>query len=408
MQYDVIIVGAGPAGMALAKSLTGTGLSVAILEKRDQPSVADPAFDGREIALTHRSIAILKAIDAWRHVPAEIPAEMREARVLNGGSPYALRFDATTHPSGSLGCLVPNHLLRRALYRTVADEPDITMLYGRGVTQVTTLANHATVRLEDNQTLTASLVIAADTRFSETRRRQGIATVMHDFGKMMLVSAVTHDEPHEHVATEWFEHGHTIAMLPMQGNRSSAVLTDTAAATEAMLAMDNDAFGAEVTRRYRGRLGPMQLDSTRHAYPLIATYATRFVRHRFALVGDAAVGMHPVTAQGFNFGLQGQDTLAKILRRIVSRGGDIGAAAPLHEYEMKHRAATLPLWLATNAIARLYVDDRMPARLVRGATLRVGGSLPLVRRAIVSHLTRNTSAPVRLPTRRATPLATSH
>jgi ubiquinone biosynthesis UbiH/UbiF/VisC/COQ6 family hydroxylase len=219
---------------------------------------------------------------------------------------------------------------------------------------------------------------------------------MHDFGKMMLVCGVTHEQPHEHVATEWFEHGHTIAMLPLQGDRSSAVLTDDAVTTERLLAMDADAFGAEVTRRYRGRLGQMQLDSTRHAYPLIATYATRFVRHRFALLGDAAVGMHPVTAQGFNFGLQGQDTLAKIIRRIVSRGGDIGASAPLREYEMKHRAATLPLWLATNAIARLYVDDRLPARIVRGATLRLGGGLPLIRRTIVSHLTRNTVRPVRL------------
>ena len=388
MQFDIVIVGSGPAGMALAKSLAGCGLSIALVEKRPEQDIAEPPFDGREIALTHNAMAILRGMDAWRHIPPDVPSEMREARVLNGGSPYALRFETSGQRYGTLGCLVPNHLIRRAVYRAVQDQPDIHLMCGRGVTQVSTGHAGATVMLEDGQSLECRLVVAADTRFSGMRRQQGIATIMHDFGKVMIVCAVEHDLPHENVATEWFEHGHTIAMLPMRGNRSSAVLTDEGSAADRLMTMEPEAFGAEVTRRFRGRLGQMRLDSTRHAYPLVATYATRFVGRRFALVGDSAVGMHPVTAQGFNFGLQGQDALARAIRRVAGRGGDIGAPAVLLEYEMKHRAATLPIWLATNAIARLYVDERLPARVAREITLRLGGGLPLVRGAIVSHLMR--------------------
>ncbi|HYZ23338.1 MAG TPA: 5-demethoxyubiquinol-8 5-hydroxylase UbiM, partial [Rhodopila sp.] len=379
MQFDIVIVGAGPAGMALARSLTGSGLSVALIEKRPEADLANPAFDGREIALTHRSLDILRRLDAWRHIPPDVPSDMREARVLNGVSPYALRFETAGQRYPTLGSLVPNHLIRKALYEIIRQQPDVTLLCGRGVTQVGTANTGATVTLEDKETIGARLVVAADTRFSETRRRQGIPAIMHDFGKTMIVCAVAHEQPHHHIATEWFEHGHTIAMLPMRGNRSSAVLTDEGPAADRLMAMDPDEFGKEVTRRFRGRLGEMRLDSSRHAYPLIATYAARFAARRFVLVGDSAVGMHPVTAQGFNFGLQGQDTLAKVIRRTAGRGGDIGAPTVLREYEMKHRAATLPLWLATNVIARLYVEESLPARVAREVTLRLGVTLPLVR-----------------------------
>jgi ubiquinone biosynthesis UbiH/UbiF/VisC/COQ6 family hydroxylase len=388
MQFDIAIIGAGPAGMALARSLARSGLSIAIIEKRPEKDIADPAFDGREIALTHNSMAILRALDAWRHIPADVPSEMRAAHVLNGGSPYALRFDTVGQRHPTLGSLVPNHLIRRALYQSLQGQADLKMLYGRGVIQVATGNHSSQVTLEDGETLAARLVVSADTRFSENRRRQGIPAIMHDFGKVMIVCGVEHELPHENIATEWFEHGHTIAMLPLRGNRSSAILTDEGATADRLLTMDPEAFSAEVTRRFRGRLGQMRLDSTRHAYPLIATYAVRFAGRRFVLIGDSAVGMHPVTAQGFNLGLQGQDTLAGLICRVAGRGGDIGAPSMLREYEMRHRAATLPLWLATNAIARLYVEESLPARLAREVTLRLGAGLPLVRGAIVSHLQR--------------------
>jgi 2-polyprenyl-6-methoxyphenol hydroxylase-like FAD-dependent oxidoreductase len=148
------------------------------------------------------------------------------------------------------------------------------------------------------------------------------------------------------------------------------------------MAMTPEAFGAEVTRRYAGRLGTMTLAGTRHLYPLVATYAHRFIGRRFALLGDAAVGMHPVTAHGFNFGLSGADILAGAIRG----GSDPGAVAGLFRYAGAHRRATLPLFVATNAVARLYSDDRAPARLARAALIGAGAVLAPVRRAIVAGL----------------------
>src|SRR5690606_18566996 len=117
---------------------------------------------------------------------------------------------------------------------------------------------------------------------------------MHDFGKTMLVCRMQHETPHEGVAREWFGHGQTRALLPLSENIVSLVLTVTGREAEELLALDEPAFARNIEARLEYRLGAMQLVSTRHTYPLVATWAKRFVGPGFALVGDAAVGMHPV------------------------------------------------------------------------------------------------------------------
>jgi ubiquinone biosynthesis UbiH/UbiF/VisC/COQ6 family hydroxylase len=257
---------------------------------------------------------------------------------------------------------------------------------GVAVARVQTSAEGAEVHLADGRTLTARLVIAADTRYSELRRRQGIPARMQDFGRVMMVCRVSHEKPHDHVATEWFDYGQTIATLPLNGNESSFVLTLPAREMDAVMALGDAEFGADATRRYRNRLGEMKLVSTRHPYPLVAVYAQRFVATRFALIGDAAVGMHPVTAHGFNLGLRGADTLARRIKLAAGRGGDIGAERVLLGYEREHRLATFPTYAATNATARLYADERLPARVLRDTALRLGNIVTPVRKLITMRL----------------------
>jgi ubiquinone biosynthesis UbiH/UbiF/VisC/COQ6 family hydroxylase len=201
------------------------------------------------------------------------------------------------------------------------------------------------------------------------------------------VCRVSHEQDHQGIALECFRYGNTLAVLPMAGRTASAVITLPSDQAGDWLALAEADFAQRVEAQLDQRLGAMQLAGTRHSYPLVGVYAHRFAAHRFALVGDAAVGMHPVTAHGYNFGLYSVQVLARELARARQAGLDLGALPTLQAYEREHRRTTLPIYLGTNGIVQLFTDDRTPARLLRGAVLRVAQHLPPLRAAISRQLT---------------------
>ncbi|WP_175574612.1 FAD-dependent monooxygenase, partial [Pseudomonas syringae] len=147
--FDIAIVGAGPAGLAFVRSLAGAGLSVAVIEGQDEAALREPAFDGREIALTHHSMRLLKTMGVWDRIPADDISDLRQARVLDGGSPFALTFGAAD--ADRLGVLIPNHLIRRALFEIVESQAGVTLMAGRRVAacRIQPVAPHGRLTLDD-------------------------------------------------------------------------------------------------------------------------------------------------------------------------------------------------------------------------------------------------------------------
>jgi ubiquinone biosynthesis UbiH/UbiF/VisC/COQ6 family hydroxylase len=386
-KFDIVIVGAGPAGLALARSLAGSGLQIGIVEAQSESVLADPPGDGRDIALTHTSEKIMADLGMWAHIPDDQLGTIRDAKVVNGKSPFALHFDSRDGGAEYLGRIVPNFLIRKAAYEVVRDQENLTLLCENKVVSVQTSTTEGRVGLEDGSVLTASLVVAADSRFSNTRRMVGIPADSLDFGRVVIVCEMDHELPHNDTAVECFHYDQTLAILPMYGNNSSVVVTLPADRADAVMAMSPEAFASDISQRFGGKLGRMELVTERHPYPLVGVLARQFVATRFALVGDAAVGMHPVTAHGYNLGLSGASLLAKEIVDAARGMGDIGDMAGLKRYERAHRRAVLPLYHGTNALVRLYTDTSPPARILRDVALRVGSFLPPVKKRILQQLT---------------------
>ncbi|MGV6832507.1 MAG: 5-demethoxyubiquinol-8 5-hydroxylase UbiM [bacterium] len=384
MDYDIVIVGSGPAGLSLATSLADSNLQVLILEKQGLEYIADPKPDGREIALTHTSQTILESLGVWNLINSENISTISSAKVLDEGEADILDFESKNQDK--LGYLVSNYQIRAGLYEKVKNLKNVDIITECEVKSIKNTENDVIVNLRDKQVF-AKLLVAADSRFSTLRRQAGINTQMRDFSKTMIVVNVAIETPHGGVALERFDYDKTIALLPMNGNKASFVLTVDNNTASRWLSLENDEFGKRVSELFDFEFGNMTQIGERHFYPLMGVFANSFVTKRFALLGDAAVGMHPVTAHGFNLGLKGADILATQIKKAAKNGIDIGDNYVLKRYEREHILLSKVIYFGTNIVIDIFTGKTPVKKFIRSSAIKVANFLPPVKKAIVHHLT---------------------
>ena len=387
MDFDVIIIGSGPVGLSFARSLSDTDLRICVLEQSNVLSLSKPKYDGREVALTHLSKKIMSELEIWNRIDPQSISYIKEAKVLNGLSPYSLHFNHQETTEDALGHLIPNHEIKSAVYESIMDIENITLFTETKVEQFNINDEGVTVKLDNGDALTADLLIAADGRLSNARRAMGIPSEVKDFGKTVIVCKMEHELGHNNTAYECFHYGRTLAVLPMVGQCSSIVITISSNKAKQVLDMDEGNFNEDIQTRFRYKLGEMKIIGKKYSYPLFASHADYFHSERFALIGDAAVGMHPVTAHGFNLGLRGAYNLSKIIKKAQLSNQKYYSADTLVEYNRKHQIVTRPLYYGTNLIVDLYNSDRITAKILRRLALRFGNNFWPVKKLIMNQLT---------------------
>ena len=384
--FDIVVVGAGPAGIAFACGFANSKMKVAIVDKLSKKILSNPKIDGRDIAITHHSVKLLKELGVWRHISTKSISAIKEAKVLNGNSPYTLNFDHHEIQKESLGYLIPNYLIRKNLYKRLKSIPNVTLIDKVECVSIDSTKQFSSILLSNGKQVKASLVVAADSRFSKMRSKMGISSFIRDFDKNMIVCRMKHKKPHNNVAYEFFRYSQTQASLPYIKNQSSIITTVPKATSSTLMKINKKMFDKEMQDNFDNFFGKMQLIGKRYSYPMITTYAKKFVAHRFALIGDAAVGMHPVTAHGFNLGLKGLEILIKAIKSAINRKIDIGLSSVLYNYQSRLRLVATPLYLATNGIVNLYTNTSFPAKLTRPFLLRFANIIKPVKQTFLNAL----------------------
>jgi len=383
---DILIVGGGLNGTALALACARAGLTVTLVEPRPADIRAADRFDGRSYALALASARLLMAVGLWPALkPHAQPIEgirVADGRPGERPSPLSLAFDAAEVEDRPMGYMVEDRHLRPALLAAVAAEPGIVTITAQVLSQQVDDGG-AAVRLSTGHTERARVIVGADGRRSGTALRAGIRHIGWSYGQIALVCALEHGIPHQGIARQVFLPAGPLAVLPLTGDRASIVWSESTATAKAMQTLDDEGYLSVLRMRVGDALGDIRLAGDRYTYPLALSFAHSFIAPRVALVGDAAHAVHPIAGQGLNAGLKDVAALAEVLALAARRGEDIGRAEVLARYQTWRRFDAATLAVATDGFNRLFSNDNPVLRAVRDAGLAAVNALPGLRRGFL-------------------------
>ena len=384
---DVLIAGGGLNGPALALALAQAGLSVTVIDAAPARRRAEDAFDGRAYALALASQKLLAALGLW---PALAPAAQPindvkafDGRPGEGVAPFFLHFDSRELEQRPVGYMLEDRFLYRAFLAAMQANDRITLISETSVTAQEVIAGGIRVSLSSGQSLTGKLLVGADGRRSGVAARAGIGREGWGYGQTALVAAIEHEKPHEGVAYQLFLQNGPLAILPLTGNRSSIVWSETEANAATIAALPDEDFMALVRPRFGDFLGRLRLVGPRFSYPLNLTLAKAYAAPRLALVGDAAHGVHPIAGQGLNLGLRDVAALSEVLVEAARRGEDIGTLDVLERYQAWRRFDSVTLALGMDAVNKLFSNDNPVLRAGRDLGMGLVQALGPLRRGFM-------------------------
>jgi 2-octaprenyl-6-methoxyphenol hydroxylase len=364
---DVIILGGGLVGLALAAALDSSGLSSIVIDPADPEARKDAGFDGRTSAVSSSSRRMFDTVGISDYFP-EAGCPIRRIEVADGLDPGGLAFDPGDDEE-PLGFMHENRHLRAALLGRAEAGPNIWLMWKSKPAAVERGEHGVTVRLEDGRVVGAPLLIAAEGRNSPMREAAGIRCARWKYDHSAIVSTLRHERPHDQVAYEIFYPAGPFALLPMtddaRGHRSAIVWSVPERDTEGLLSLTDEEFAMEAEAAMGGFLGRVELLAPRSTYPLGFHHAARITDHRLALVGDAAHGMHPIAGQGVNVGYRDAAALAQVLVEGARLGLDLGDEQLLNRYQRWRSLDTFMVSLATDGLTRLYAVPGRTASKVR-------------------------------------------
>ena len=389
LRTDAMVIGGGIVGTSAALALARHGMDVVLIEAQDPARIAAPTFDGRVTALAWSSGRMMQALGVWDdlepHAQPITGIRISDARLDHPAALSVLDFLPREMDGQPFGWIAENRHIMAALTRALVRTPGARILAPAVVSGLEAGIDGVRADLADGRRVNARLAVAADGRASPCRRRAGIGVVGWDYPQHAIVTTVEHERGHGGIAVEHFLPAGPFAILPLPGHRSSLVWTEKAHLAPALAALGDDAFAAEVARRFGDHLGAVRPVGPRWTYPLAVHVARRFIDRRLALVGDAAHGIHPIAGQGANLGLRDVAALAELAVGASRLGLDPGSVDLLARYDRWRRTDTLMLAAVTDGLNRLFSNDLGPVRWLRDLGIATVDRITPLKRLFIGH-----------------------
>ncbi|MCU9998158.1 2-octaprenyl-6-methoxyphenyl hydroxylase [[Pasteurella] aerogenes] len=376
MDYDVVIIGGAMAGATLALALsakTQGQMRIAIVEKQAPQQHQQSGFDARCIALSDGSCQRLNRIQLpdkerlWQKIQG-IATPIKQIHVSDKGHSGIVEFSAHEFDLEALGAVVELQQMGQCLLQAMQQYPHLDYLAPQQVEQIEYLPSAVKIRLKNDRTLRAKLLVGADGSRSQVASAASIEQqLQREYGQTAIITNVQVQQPHQYRAFERFTDEGPLALLPMAGNLMSLVWC--VKQPQALMSLDENAFLQQLQQRFGWRLGKLQQCGKRFAYPLNLYRAAQHIQPRTALVGNAAQTLHPVAGQGFNLGIRDLMALADVVADNFAAQQDIGDYALLQRYEEIRQADQQHIIQLTDSLVSVFANNLLPLQLARNLGL---------------------------------------
>ena len=389
VDYDVVIAGGGMIGTSLALALAPLGLRIAIVEAVARGAAMQPSFDDRSTALSRSTQRMFEAMELWDGIQAASTA-IRSIHVSDKGRFGFSHINADEQNVDALGYVVINRVLGEVLQEALSADLSVELIcpariaaFGPGPDTVTATLIHEGGK---SQQVTSRLLVAADGANSSVRDMMGISALQTKYGQHAVVGNLLPEKPLDNVAYERFTDVGPLAVLPIADQRAAFIWTVTDADAERVLELDDEAFLTELQSAFGNRLGIFSRVGKRAAYPLALSKALRLTATRSVLVGNAAHGLHPVAAQGFNLGMRDVAALCDcIADACTDKDADIGDQELLQRFASWRKADQTKLVRFTDGLVHLFTSKKLPLRFLRNAGMLGFDLIPGVRSEFARH-----------------------
>ena len=368
LSFDCIVIGGGLSGLTATLALSKIGLSVAIIDKTSLQMVKKNEGDQRTTAVSASGKKIFEALDVWDSLKEDAEPILNIV-VSEKGKRGHLNFDHQTVGTEPMGHILDNIQLKNSLISSIRSQKNIQLFPFKSLNNFFPNTGAVTVDLNDGTSYEAALLVAADGRNSAGRRIAKIKDTNINYNQSSIVFTVSHEKPHKGTAYEQFTTGGPIAFLPMRGNQSSVVWSEDTEVVKSLMQLDDKDFAAAASYRLNDCLGKMTIIGQRKVFPLKLNYADTIIANRFAMVGDAAHGLHPIAGQGFNLGLRDIANLTEEISNARRLGLDIGSFETLRSYQAARRFDNFSLVAATDGLNRLFTDNNKIVGFIRSSGL---------------------------------------
>ncbi|MES2770624.1 MAG: UbiH/UbiF family hydroxylase [Pseudomonadota bacterium] len=385
LDFDVIVVGGGLAGLSLACALDDTPLRIALLEQnvfvKREPLAQE--WDNRVYAISPANADFLKKLNVWKNLDAQRITPIRAMQVFaDGGS--AIEFSAYANGLEQLAWIIESSLMEKELWEHIKRQNRLTLLCPAQASALDIRSEAAFLRLVDGRSLSARLIVGAEGRQSWLRTTAGLCALDYPYGEKGVVANFECAYPHRDIARQWFREDGVLACLPLPGQRISIVWSTPEAHAQTLLSLSADHFAARVAAAAQHELGALRMITSAAAFPLSLLRVPQVVMPRLALIGDAAHGVHPLSGHGINLGYQDAQQLAQLLAATPS-WQDIGDLSLLRRYQRARREETVLMQNMTHFLQRIFASRSSPIRRLRNLGVHVANRLPLAKNLLVRY-----------------------